>query len=184
MSLYDFIEANQRLLTAFAAFVALTAFLIQATAGDDALSKFVPGIPLFGALLLILELFLRIPADPAEKSGRLFAFELVVLALGGSLAWMWFQRFPAAWGTVLLLVSFILVVVLAVGIGYVAGIPFRWLLPRLLHRDLKANEQQLVYLVTLVLSIALIWGGLHWLSHKRTSTSATSPPSATLPVKP
>ena len=73
MSLYDFIEANQRLLTAIAAFVALTALLIQATAGDDVWSKFMPGIPLFGALLLLLELFLRIPADAAEKSGRLLA---------------------------------------------------------------------------------------------------------------
>src|SRR6202035_4540760 len=122
--------------------------------------------PLFGALLLILELFLRIPPEGAEKSGRLLAFELVVLALGGSLAWMWFKRFPIAWGTAVLLVSFILIVVVAALIGFVAGIPFRWLLPRLLHRDLKANEQQLLSLVTVVLSIALVWGGLLWLSHK------------------
>jgi hypothetical protein len=120
--------------------------------------------------------------EPLHNSGR--TTEVVVLALGGSLAWMWFKRFPTAWGTVLLSVSFMLVIVVAAGIGYLAGIPFRWLLPRLLHRDLKANEEQLLYLLTLVLSIALIWGGMHWLSHKRTSTPATSPPSATLPVKP
>jgi hypothetical protein len=162
MSLFTFIEINQRLLTAIAVFVALTAFLIQATAGDDLLSKFIPGIPLFGALLLILELFLQIPVDGAQKSWRLLAFELVVMSLGAALGWMWFERFPTARAAVLLLIFIVLFLLVVVGLTYLLSLLFGSLLKRVTHRKLRTKEVQGVYFGSLFLSAVLIFGGLHW----------------------
>ncbi len=174
MSLFEFIEENQRLLTAIAVFIALTAFLVQATATDDALSKSIPGIPLLAALLLTLELFLRIPTE-AQMTFRLWFFHLVVLALGISLGWLWVKRFPTAVGGVLVLAIIVLFFLAMALVSYGLYLPLRMLIRQFLDRTLTQREQQWLYLGSTLLSGVLVFGGIHF-GMERLSSPPPPPP--------
>lgn len=160
MSLFDFIEKNQKLLTTIVAFIALTAFLIQVSAGNSFLSNLVPGIPLFGALLLILELYLQFPVEARDASWRLGLFQLVVLALGFALGWMWVERFPTATAGVLLLafalVFFLIMTVFALFLAK----PMTLVTTKLIGRKLSSRQSQYVFLGSVVLVAVLFFAGM------------------------
>jgi hypothetical protein len=91
--LSDFIKDNSTLVTSFAAFVALTAFSFQL---DDPETKLaLSATALFGALLLGIELFSRLP--PRSYHWRLQVFVFVLSCLFIEIGSYWLSHFRAIW---------------------------------------------------------------------------------------
>lgn len=92
-TLSAFIRENTTLVTALAAFVALTAFFTQLK--DPEIQATLPGATLIGAVLIAFELFMNAPPPP--RHWRLATFEVVLFALLASVGWYWLRTFSTLW---------------------------------------------------------------------------------------
>ncbi|MBZ5667278.1 MAG: hypothetical protein LAO30_22080 [Acidobacteriia bacterium] len=104
-TLSAFIDEHSKLITAIGLFVALTAF--SAHIDDFGVKSILPGITLLGALVLTLELFLKVPPVP-ERQWRLMVFELVLVGILFTVGRYWFGTFKIIWVPAFVLLTLIL----------------------------------------------------------------------------
>jgi len=96
VTLHAFVEANYKLITCMAAFIALTGFASQL---NDAEAKTtIAGFALLAAGLFAMELFFSIPLD--NRHWRVWLLQMIMLGLVLEIGRYFFFHFPAVWGPV------------------------------------------------------------------------------------
>jgi len=161
-TLADFIKDNYTLITSLAAFVALTAFSFQLDNPEAKLG--LSAAALFGALLLGIELFFRLP--PRPHHWRLVLFDLVLLALFGELGRYWFLHFTVVWVPAVVAFSPVLTLVfLSAGITLLLRAVVKFVATRIFKRSLDAERfergSQFAFLFIMALLLATVIWGLH-----------------------
>jgi hypothetical protein len=164
ISLADFIEENSKLVTSFAAFVALAAFSLQL---DKPEARFyLSAAALFGALLLGIELFFRLPLV-GEVHWRLKLFELVLFSLLWGMTWYWFSRFKEVWiSTLVGLVPLFIFLLICGLLTYALEKAARIFFARVLKRDLNKAWAERVPLISAIFLFLLLVGGWLWVMHR------------------
>lgn len=163
-TLAQFIEENSKLITGFAAFIALTAFSNQL---DNANAKLeVSGLAFLGAFLLAYELLMRLPTAPWHW--RLQAFGLVLLCLVGFMGGYWIREYQPLWvgaispltiTLVLILVFLGLPLLLAISVTRLVRIIAMRFFHHHISTDMLQRLNQIIFFslfAFLVLSVGLI----------------------------
>jgi hypothetical protein len=154
-TLFDFVEENSKLITAIAAFVALTVFCSQLKDAD--MQSSLPGVTILGALLLTFELFTRQPAPP--RHWRLAVFEMVLLTLLAFMGWYWIKTFPVFWVP---LANALIIGIVLLGFGVLVTLLFTKVLTliaaKVFHKHIAEGRlirvQQVVFLLA---TFGLVW---------------------------
>jgi hypothetical protein len=161
-TLSDFIKDNSTLVTSFAAFVALTVFSFQLDNPETKIG--LSATALFGALLLGIELFSRLPPRPYHW--RLQVFVIVLLCLFVEMGSYWLSHFRAIWVTVLIastpmvlvvFISALVTLALRKAVQFVAARGFK----RSLDAERFERGSQIAFIFFMVLLIAIGMWGLH-----------------------
>jgi hypothetical protein len=163
ITLAEFIEENSKLVTSFAAFVALAAFSLQLDKPEVKIG--ISAAALLGALLLVIELFWRVP--PREAHWRLRLFDLVLLGLFSEMAWYWCSRFKEVWILALIGLAPLFIFLLICGLlTYALEKAGKTFVSRVLKRDLSEARIARVRLISVISSLILLVGGCLWAARR------------------
>jgi hypothetical protein len=166
-TLAQFIEANSKLVTSIAAFVALTAFSSQIDNADIKLHF--SALSFSAAGLLTLELLAKFPPPP--RHWRLEAFSFVLTILVAAMGYYWFVKFPAVWvpqvATVLyVVVAFVVLLVPASGLTHISTKGINFIIARIWKREPQQPFIRRIRMVVFLTWTALVFAGLVWVSKK------------------